>query len=140
MKGWDQAAVDALNAQRGAKLPAHLPPQKAARAKYGNQKTERGGILYDSKREADYGLLLSTRQRLKEIDSLERQPAYELYVEREGVRIHCGWFTPDFQYWTRSPDMFHVDEVKSKITKTTAYQLRKRWAEALYGFRVTEVF
>ncbi len=137
--GWTAADVRAHTLRHSSAVPANAPP---ARAKHGNQKITIDNILFDSKKEGAHYLHLKMRLRLGEITDLELQPVFDIYVERQGVRIHCGDYTADFRYWERlSPDnnVLRVDDVKSPSSKTEAYQLRKRLVEAIYGITITEV-
>lgn len=137
MSRWTLADVARVQARHA------LAPEPAPRAKYGNKKQTVNGLTFDSKKEAEFYLMLKMRERLKEIDGLELQPVFALYVEPPGRgRIHIGDFTPDFRYWERLPsgeDALRVVDVKSEPTKTEAYRLRKKMAEALYGIEVLEV-
>jgi hypothetical protein len=137
---WTHADVARVLARHTLATLATAP---APRRKYGNTKTTIDKFTFDSKKEAEFYLLLKMRERLKEIDHLELQPVFELYVEPPGRgRIHVGDFTPDFRYWERLPDggeTLRVVDVKSEPTKTEAYRLRKKLAEAIYGIEVIEV-
>ena len=133
---WTLADVSRVQARRAAPLP---PP---GAAKYRNTKTVIDAITFDSKKEGQYYQLLKMRERLGEIDRLELQPVFDLYVEPPGRgRIHVGRFTPDFRYWERRAggDVLCVVDVKSGPTKTEAYRLRKKLAEAIYGITILEV-
>ncbi len=79
---------------------------------------------------------------------LELQPKLELFIVRDvppkAERIHIGFFTPDFRYWEKdsgSPTgcTLRIEDVKSKSSKTEAYELRKKIAEAIHGITITEV-
>jgi len=119
---------------------AKVPP---ARAKFGNAKTEIDGITFDSKKEGDQYRLLKMRERLKEIDGLELQPVFPLYIDTpDRGRIPVGKFTADFRYWERvtaGAAVLRVVDVKSAPTKTEAYRLRKKLTEAIYGIEIMEV-
>lgn len=137
MSRWTQADVARVQARHAATV---APPP---RAKFGNAKTPIDGIIFDSKKEAEYYLLLKMRERLKEIDGLELQPVFDLYVDTPSRgRISVGKFTPDFRYFEHVPggeDVLRVVDVKSEPTKTEAYRLRKKLAEAIYGIAIIEV-
>lgn len=117
-----------------------LPPIE--RQKFGNQKVTVDGIEFDSKKESAHYLLLKMRERLHEIDRLDLQPVFPIYIEtRDRGRIFCGDFTADFRYWELFKDgteRLRVDDVKSTATKTEAYQLRKKLVEAIYNITITE--
>lgn len=126
-----------------ADLRAHQAKMEAtATPKYRNKIVLVQGIRFDSKKEADHWLLLQMRERIHEINSLERQPVFPLYIERDGGRIDIGKFTADFRYFERfanGAEVLRVIDVKSPVSKTEAYQLRKKIAEAIYGITITEV-
>lgn len=138
---WTLADVRAVQARHHefATAVAPAPPP----TKFHNQQTIVDEIAFDSKKEADHYRLLKMRLRMGEITDLELQPVFEIYIDTlDRGRISIGKFTPDFRYWEiRSPDnhVLRVVDVKSQPTKTTAYQLRKRLVEAIYGITITEV-
>lgn len=136
MSRWTAADVARVQARHVATVPP-------ARAKFGNTKQTIDGITFDSKKEAEFYLLLKMRERLKEIDGLELQPVFDLYVDTPTRgRISVGKFTPDFRFWEHVPggeDVLRVVDVKSEPTKTEAYRLRKKLAEAIYGIAIIEV-
>jgi len=141
---WTLADVRAVQARHhDAALVISAPAAGLSRKKFGNQETLTDGIRFDSKKESDHYRLLKMRLRMNEITDLELQPVFEIYIDTlDRGRIHIGDFTPDFRYWEiRSPDnhVLRVVDVKSQPTRTTAYQLRKRLVEAIYGITVTEV-
>jgi hypothetical protein len=134
---WTLADVRAHKARHEQGLP---PVER--RQKFGNQKVEIDGYTFDSKKEGQHYLLLKMRQRMKEIDRLELQPVFPIYIETpDRGRIVCGDFTADFRYWELFKDgteRLRVDDVKSTVTKTEAYQLRKKLVEAIYSITITE--
>jgi len=52
---------------------------------------------------------------------------------------HVGVYTADFRYTDRATGEIVIEDTKSGPTKTTAYQLRKRIAEAIHGIVIREV-
>jgi hypothetical protein len=132
------ADVRAHNAKHGTDSLVAAVKQ---REKFGNQKVTIDGILFDSKKEGAHYLLLKMRERLKEIDGLERQPVFPIYIDTpDRGRIHCGDFTADFRYWEHycGKDVLRVIDVKSPASKTEAYQLRKKLVEAIYNIEIIE--
>lgn len=118
-------------------IPVRLPSPKSSRSRYPVVKPEHrtvDGIVFDSGKEATRYAELKLWARAGEIENLECQPEYVLRVN--GVVV--GYFRPDFQYWKR--DIMVLEEVKSTGTrKDTAYRLRRKLFEALYGFKITEI-
>lgn len=138
MNRWTEADVRAIQNRHAA--GAVVQPRR----KYGNQPVEIDGYKFDSKKEGEHYLLLKMRERLKEITDLEVHPVFLLYHDATDGRgrIDLGKFTADFRYFERyanGAEVLRVIDVKSKVTKTVAYQQRKRHAEAIYGITITEV-
>lgn len=118
------APVSALISRSGAK-----------RNKFGAVKTTVNGIVFDSKAEAGRYQTLVMLQRAGEITGLELQPVFLLTV---GSRTVARYYA-DFRYAVASTGEIVVEDVKSPPTRTPLYRLKKAWAEALYGIRITEV-
>jgi hypothetical protein len=132
MSRWTMADVRAHQAK-------HEP---AAVTKYKNKLVVIEGIAFDSKKEGDHYLLLKMRERLGEIEHLDLQPVFPIYVETpDRGRIAIGVFKADFRYWENycGTAILRVVDVKSPVTKTEAYQLRKKLVEAIYNITITEV-
>lgn len=132
MSRWTLADVRAHQAK-------HEP---AVLTKYKNKLVVIDGITFDSKKEGDQYLLLKMRERLHEIDRLELQPVFPIYIDTpDRGRIGIGVFKADFRYWEHycGKDTLRVVDVKSTATKTEAYQLRKKLVEAIYNITITEV-
>lgn len=136
MSRWTLADVNAHKARHAQGLPP------VERQKFGNKKVDIDGITFDSKKEGQHYLLLKMRERMHEIDRLELQPKFPIYIDNpERGRIFCGDFTADFRYWERycGVDTLRVVDVKSPASKTEAYELRKKLVEAIYNITITEV-
>jgi len=78
------------------------------------------GIKFDSKKEMYRYLELEKLYKLGIIKDLEVHPKYDLIVN--GVKI--GRYTADFKYTHNEEKV--VEDVKSKVTKTRDYILRKK--------------
>ncbi len=78
------------------------------------------GLKFDSKKELNRYLELEKLYKLGIIKDLELHPKYDLMVN--GVKI--GRYTADFKYIHNDETV--VEDVKSKITKTRDYILRKK--------------
>ena len=89
--------------------------------KYRNKKQFYKGIKFDSKKELQRYLILEEMQMKKLIYDLEVHPVFPLLVN--GVKI--GRYTADFKYKNANGEEV-VEDVKSKITKTRDYMLRKK--------------
>ena len=102
-------------------------------SKYGNRKTMAGGILFDSKKEAEHYLWLLSEEQAERIYCLELQPKFPLVVE--GVKI--ADYYADFRYCDAETHRQHVVDVKG--VRTPVYRLKKKLVRALYGVEVEEV-
>ena len=89
--------------------------------KYRNKKQLYKGIKFDSKKELQRYLILEEMQMKKLIYDLEVHPVFPLLVN--GVKI--GRYTADFKYKNVNGEEV-IEDVKSKITKTRDYMLRKK--------------
>ena len=89
--------------------------------KYFAKKQYYKGIRFDSKKELGRYLILEQMQMKNYITELEIHPKFPLMVN--GVKI--GRYTADFRYITNKGEVI-VEDVKSKITKTRDYMLRKK--------------
>jgi len=153
---WTQADVDAINARRGAKLPAHVPTPRnkwdvvtdakttEKKSKYRNVRTMIGGESFDSKREADYWLVLKAREQLGEIQLLRRQVRYDLNCPDETEPRHdlamsrtVAHYVADYVYYDLTDGREHV--VDAKGHRTREYQLKKKWLELQDGIVIEEV-
>ena len=103
------------------------------------------GVRFASKREAARFLELQLWQKAGQIADLECQPVFPLHVMeiwRSGAPIvitTIGKYTADFRYLNLQTGEIVIEDVKSTATRTEAYKLRKKLAEAIHGITVTEV-
>ena len=134
MSNWTQADVDAINAKRGAAMPAHRPPK----SKYRNVRTVIDGEKFDSKREANYWLLLKAREKAGEISSLKRQVEFPLYCAAGDRGIQVAVYVADFWYLDSGGKCaLHV--VDAKGHRTQVYELKKKWLFLQQGISIEEV-
>ncbi len=104
-------------------------------SKYHNKPTASNGIQFDSRKEADrYQELLWMRQAGL-IEDLELQPRYELIVNGQKL----GFYRGDFRYKEVATDSVVLEDVKSPVTRTAVYMLKKKLVKALYGIDIVEV-
>lgn len=115
--------------------------------KFHNQKTARGALLFDSKREADRYDELLLMERSGMIRELKLQPEFtlqEAFTTESGERVQAIRYRADFSYQRRTaPDCngeFYwipvVEDVKGVRTKE---YLLKRKMMLERGIRITEV-
>ena len=110
--------------------------------KYGAQVTTVDGVRFDSKREAARYLELKVLLRGGAISALELQPKYPIQVVELTDRaslVDCGAYHADFRYVDEVTGELVVEDVKTPVTSTTAYRLRKRLIEAIHGITIREV-
>ena len=111
--------------------------------KYGAQPIIVDGIRFDSTKESRRYRDLVLLERARAIRDLELQPSFPIQVvalwRPGGEIITVGRFTADFKYVDAETDEVVYEDVKTTATKTTAYRLRKRLVEAIYGVRIREV-
>tara|TARA_R100000935_G_C2825007_1_gene161802 strand:- start:178 stop:501 length:324 start_codon:yes stop_codon:yes gene_type:complete len=89
--------------------------------KYNAKKQVYKGLKFDSKKELHRYLVLEKLEKGKIIFNLELHPQYPLMVN--GIKI--GRYTADFRYLNDKGETI-VEDVKSKITRTRDYVLRKK--------------
>ena len=104
--------------------------------KYNSKKQFYKGMKFDSKRELKRYLYLELLEKEKQIFNLELHQIFPLIVN--GIKI--GRYTADFKYRNKKGEEI-VEDVKSKITKTRDYILRKKIL-ATYNppINITEIF
>ena len=110
-----------------------------AHSKYKNRKVERGGIQYDSKKEAARGAVLGLKQRAGEVSELKRQVKFVLQESfkipskktKQGFEtIKEIAYIADFTYFMNG--QFYIEDVKGYKTpeyKIKAKMLRKKIAD-----------
>ncbi len=89
--------------------------------KFNAKKQVYKGLKFDSKKELYRYLVLEKLLKGKIISCLELHPVYPLMVN--GKKI--GRYTADFRY-VDSTGVTIVEDVKSKVTRTRDYMLRKK--------------
>lgn len=105
------------------------------RSKYGNVKTERAGLTFDSKKEADYYEELCLRAATGEIENLQCQ--YKIPIIINGDKV-CT-YVADFVYLVGSGAGRIKVFVDVKGVRTPMYRLKKKLCKALYGIDIVEV-
>jgi len=152
-KGKGQAVTPAQNAQGLARLT------QEKRSKYRNERTAIGTEVFDSRREADYWLLLKAREQAGEITDLARQVKFALWcpiMEADGTRLKSladgqpgfvvvATYIADFTF--RDPliephaadakGRLHVIDAKGR--RISPYPLKKKWLEFQQGIFIEEV-
>ena len=107
--------------------------------KYKNQKIEYDGMLFDSKKEYSFYIKFKLMEKSGEIQNLRRQVEYILMDNfvLNGKKYRKTSYIADFVY--EQDGETHVIDVKSKVTKTEVYKLKKKIMEYKYGIEIEEV-
>ena len=117
-------------------------------SKYKAQKTRRGKLTFDSKKEAERYDALMMLQKTGEIRGLKLQVRYclqEAYTTFEGDRVKSIDYIADFVYERRTaPDSYGqrywlpvVEDVKGM--RTREYAMKAKLFRNRYGFAIREV-
>lgn len=113
--------------------------------KYGARRVQVDGLWFDSVKESARYQTLKVLRDTGAIDELELQPVFPLHVMeiwRSGLEIRIasvGVFRADFRYRDLRTGEIRIEDVKSPYTRTEAYNLRKRIAEAVHGVTIDEL-
>lgn len=100
--------------------------------KYRNKKTVVDGIVFDSRKEANYYGMLKLRLLAKDILSFERQ--IKMPVSIKGMHV-CNYIA-DFKI-LHPGGREEVIDVKG--IRTPVYQLKKKLIKAIYNIDITEI-
>lgn len=94
------------------------------------------GIVFDSKGEMTRYTQLRLLERAGRINSLERQPSWDIMINGQKL---CT-YSADFSYFCKERNRSVIEDIKSSGTqKDAAYRLRKRAAELYCSIKVDEV-
>lgn len=93
--------------------------------KYGARKTEYAGVMYDSKREAEYAHELDLRVRAHDIVSWQRQVKYPMVVNDKLITTYVA----DFVITLGNG---HIEIVDVKGVETPVFKLKAKLLDALY--------
>lgn len=120
--------------------------QKKKESKYHSNKTKVNGIMFDSKKEANYYSSLMLLVRTGEIHDLELQVPFLLapamYVEckygnNKKYCVHREYkYIADFTYTTKEGEYVVVDV---KGFRTAEYKKKKNLMKRIYGIEIKEV-
>ena len=106
--------------------------------KYHARRTTVDGHPFDSAKEASRYAALKLLHQAGHITALELQPTFPLWVlGASGHPVHVGAYLADFRYWDGTKEV--VEDVKSPITATPLYRLKKKMVEAIYGITIIEI-
>ena len=133
--------------------PAADGPQKAS--KYHNSPTERvtpsGAVLhFDSQKEARRYDQLIELERAGQIRELRLQVDFtlqEAYTDTQGRRVRAIRYRADFTYVLKTEkigeytflDQLVIEDVKSRATRTKAYEMKRKMMKDRFGIDIREV-
>lgn len=108
---------------------------KVTYSKFRNIKTEVDGIKFDSKKEANRYRELKFMEQAGTISNLKLQVPYTLIDKSKyGREIR---YIADFTYVFEERTI--VEDVKSSVSKTPVYKLKKRLLAERYGIEIEEI-
>ena len=109
--------------------------------KYHNKKIKYMGHTFDSIKEFNRYKELKLLERAGCIRELELQKSFELQpaFSLNGKRIQSIKYICDFYYYDKDKNCYVVEDVKSEITKTQVYKLKKKMLQYLYKIDILEV-
>lgn len=111
--------------------------KRAKRSKFHNIRTEVGGIVFASKKEASRWEFLLEQQARGVIRDLKRQTRWPLLVNK----IKIGTYIDDFNYTVVQTTTFIVEDSKSvRTAKLPMYRRSKKHMLAQYSIEIREVF
>ena len=108
---------------------------KNYRSKFGNEKVNFNGQIFDSKLEYYRWLDLKLLEKARQIKDLKRQVKYVL-IEKSKYGREISYIA-DFTYIEN--EKLIVEDTKSKATKTPVYRLKKRLMAEKYGIVIKEI-
>lgn len=118
--------------------PNQEPKQKM---KYHSQSvTTESGVKFRSKAEEKRFYELKAMLDAGEISDLKLEPQFTLvegYKKPDGTRVKRLHYTADFSYI--KDGKLIVEDVKSRVTKTEAYGVRKTLMKDRYGIDIVEI-
>lgn len=108
------------------------PVEKVSRNKYGAQKTEVDGLVFDSKKESTIWLKLRRMEESGVIKNLVRQTSLDFFID--GKKMFT--YKPDMEYDDLDGKHHYID-VKGAITaKNPTFRLKKKIIEAYYKITI----
>lgn len=110
------------------------PVQRRRRSKWRNEPTSEDGHVFDSQAERNRYRDLKALQMAGEISKLVVHPRYRLFVNGSEV----GSYYADFRY-VDAAGRQRVEDVKSPVSRTPVYRLKRRIVRAQFGIEVEEI-
>lgn len=117
-----------------------LYPSKVPESKYRNHRVKYDGMDFDSKKELVRYCELKLLEKGGEITDLKRQVPFMLVpnqIEDGRVVERAVKYIADFTYYENG--QFVVEDVKSPVTRTDAYKIKRKLMLHIHGIRIREV-
>jgi hypothetical protein len=100
--------------------------------KYKAKKTMFNGMKYDSKKEAEYAMWLTSEMKAGRIKDWQKQVRFDLYGENKSrICYYKADFVIDYEDGTKE-----IVDVKSKITETPYFRLKWKLLEDKYKYEI----
>lgn len=132
----DLEKLQASGRIRGFVMPQKQEAPAKKKSKYGDNKKEVDGLVFDSHKEAKRYGQLKMLMKKGEIGQQEFHKVYDLVVEGQLV---CK-YEADFVYMIMATGETVVEDVKSDPTrKIQRYILKKKLMKAVHGITIKEV-
>lgn len=135
-------AEEKINAQKRGRTSGRETAKnsfkKDGQSKYNSQRTETGGIRFDSRKEAQRYEELLILLKAGEITDLKLQHTFTLqesYRDPDGFKVDAIKYIADFTYYDSAGNWI-VEDVKG--VRTDTYKIKKKLMAAK-GYRITEV-
>jgi hypothetical protein len=104
-------------------------------SKYRNRITVVDGIRFDSAKEARRWSELKMLEKAGRITGLQCHPKFKLTAHGTPICTYVA----DFSYYDDRGFFLVVEDVKSRVTRTPAYRLKKKLLQAEYEIQIREV-
>jgi len=105
------------------------------RSKYRNKLVRLDGLIFASKKEANRYEELFLMQKAGLISKLEIHPQFDIVIHG----FHICKVIPDFSYLSSVTGTKVVEDVKSPVSRTQLYKLKKGLMKAVLGIDVHEL-
>jgi len=119
-------------------------PEKVNRKYHNTPETRQASeseIRFDSKAEARHYDKLMLLLQVNKISDLKLQPQFTLqesYITPEGKRVQAIKYVADFSFKDENGEL-HVQDVKSKATKTRVYKIKAKLMQERFGINIEEI-
>ena len=110
------------------------PKTYPKRSKYNSRKTTIDGIIFDSKKEAEYYRYLCQQMKDGKIDSFERQVRFDLISSQPGERP--VYYKADF---VTSKNGKRLDVIDCKGMRLPVYIIKRKLMLWVHGIKIKEV-